>query len=124
MADLSASYGNYKDGVFTAVEVDSGLPQFYIVGKFGTVNWTFEEANKLDIDEETMTATITVTLAVGDEFKIALNDWTREVSSDELGSAFSLADGGNIKVLTAGKYQIVVSNLDSTPSLTITAVTE
>lgn len=124
LADLSASYGNYKDGVFTAVEVDSGLPQFYIVGKFGTVNWTFEEANKLDIDEETMTATITVTLAVGDEFKIALNDWTREVSSDELGSAFSLADGGNIKVLTAGKYQIVVSNLDSTPSLTITAVTE
>ena len=43
---------------------------------------------------------------------------------DELGAAFSKAADGNITVLTAGTYQIVVSNLDSTPSLTITAVTE
>ena len=124
LADLTASYGNYKDGVFTAVEVDLGLPEFYIVGKFGTVNWTFEEDYKLTIDEATMTATKTVTLAEGDVFKIATEGWTSEVSSDELGAAFSKAADGNITVLTAGKYQIVVSNLDSTPSLTITAVTE
>ena len=71
-----------------------------------------------------MTATKTVTLAEGDVFKIATESWTSEVSSDELGAAFSKAADGNITVLTAGKYQIVVSNLDSTPSLTITAVTE
>lgn len=71
-----------------------------------------------------MTATITVTLAAGDVFKIAQDGWTSEVSSDELGAAFNVADGGNITVVTAGTYQIVVSNLDSTPSLTITAVTE
>ena len=84
----------------------------------------FEEAYKLAIDEETMTATITVPLAEGDVFKIAQAGWSGEVSSDELGAAFSKAADGNITVLTAGTYQIVVSNLDSTPSLTITAVTE
>ena len=108
LADLSASYGNYKDGVFTAVEVDLGLPEFYIVGKFGTVNWTFEEAYKLAIDEETMTATITVTLAEGDVFKIAQAGWSGEVSSDELGAAFSKAADGNITVLTAGKLLYLI----------------
>lgn len=124
LADLTASYGNYKDGVFTAVEVDLGLPEFYIVGKFGTVNWTFEEDYKLAIDEATMTAAITVNLAEGDVFKIAQEGWSGEVGSDALGDAFSVAADGNITVVTAGTYRIVVSNLDSTPSLTITAVTE
>lgn len=122
VSGTTSVYAKYENGTVTVVEVDLGLPEFYVVGTIS--GWEFVEENKLVIDEETMTATIKYTFAEGDQFKIATEGWSSEVSSDELGAAFSVTDDGNIKVLTAGKYQIVVSNLDSTPSLTITAVTE
>ena len=122
VSGTSSVYAKYENGTVTVVEIDLGLPQFYVVGTIS--GWNFVDENKLVIDEATMTAAITVNLAEGDEFKIALSGWAGEVGSDALGAAFSVAEGGNITVVTAGTYRIVVSNLDSTPSLTITAVTE
>lgn len=122
VSGTTSVYAKYENGTVTVVEVDLGLPEFYVVGTIS--GWEFVEENKLVIDEETMTATITYTFAEGDQFKIALSGWAGEVGSDALGDAFSVAADGNITVVTAGTYRIVVSGLDSTPSLTITAVTE
>ena len=109
----------YENGTFK--ELDAGLPQYYVIGSI--TEWGFNPDYLMVIDSETKTATLTVTLAVGDEFKVATEGYGSEFKVTSMAGAGSFgtsADGfGNAVCKVAGTYVITVSNLDKTPSCSI-----
>lgn len=112
----------YKDGTFTEVSIHVETVLFVK----GSMNaWSDNEAYKLVVDGTT--ASITITLTVGDEFKVATSAWDIQfafgnVVVDEAQFGDST---GNIKCLVEGTYLITVTNYDSAErACTITLVTE
>ena len=117
-----AALAKYADGAMTPAEVviDKTITELYVVGSMN--DWSKNDAYKLTIADNT--ATIELELAAEKEFKVFDGDWGHDWATfgyvDSLSEAFS-DKGGNILVVTAGTYVITVSNLDTTPVLTITA---
>ena len=87
---------------------------YYLKG--GMNGWSNDDNYKLAIDEVNYTASITVYIKAGVEFKVADADWKWEFNFGTATAAEGvLADaGGNIKVTTSGVYTITVSKLNTT----------
>ncbi len=121
-----AVLAKYENETMTEVTVEKTTPVFYVVGSVAALGedstWQFVDAGKLEINADETEATITLSLAAGDAFKVSVQGWAVQFksSSIELGTAFA-ADGENIKVVTPGTYVFTVSDLQGTPTLTITA---
>jgi hypothetical protein len=81
---------------------------YYLKG--GMNGWKNEEAYKLAVDEKTYTATITLFIKAGTEFKVADADWKWEFGKGENGY---VAKGGNITLETSGVYKLTVSKLNT-----------
>lgn len=109
----------YENGEFK--ELEAGLPEFYVIGSI--TGWGFNADYLMVIDSETKTATLTVEFAVGDEFKVATEGYGSEFRVTDMTGAESFtasADGyGNAVCQVAGTYIITVSNLDKTPTCSI-----
>lgn len=118
----AAALANYKDGAMTEVVVEKTTPVYYVVGKVAALSteWSFAADGKLVINGDETEAALTLALVAGDSFKVSVEGWSAQFGySAELGAAFE-DDGGNIKVVTAGTYEIKVTSLNETPALTIT----
>lgn len=118
--DGNATPKQYVDGSFNDVEVEKETPVFYLKGSVN--GWSDNDDYKLAIDGDT--ATLTVELEANVEFKIATSNWNPEFGWGKFVDQTNgmLGDnGGNIKVLTAGVYTFVVTDLNGTPVLTVTA---
>lgn len=89
----------------------------YCVGGHNGWGDGFVDANKLVLDGET--ASITVTLTAGTEFKVCDSSWGHEAALNAV-DGFSGGNGSNIKCEVAGTYVITVSDLAGTPTITIT----
>lgn len=117
-----AALAKFADGVMTPAEVviDKTITELYVVGSMN--DWSKNDAYKLTIADNT--ASIELELVAEKEFKVYDGDWGHDWATfgyvDSLGEAFA-DKGGNILVVTGGTYVITVSNLDTTPVLTITA---
>ena len=98
------------------------ITQYYVRGSFGGSDWPALDDYKLAIDYSTKTATITVSLKAGDEFKVADSKWSAEFNAKTIKCAEGLFDGdNNIIVKTTADYKIVLSKLEtSTPECEIT----
>lgn len=75
------------------------------------------------IDSKTKTATLTVKFAVGYEFKVATEGYVSEFRVTDMtcveGLTASTYEYGNAVCQAAGTYIITVSNLDKTPTCSI-----
>ncbi len=110
----------YENGEFTPVYE---APVLYYVGS--ATNWSFSDENKLTVNGNT--ATITITLAVNDSFKIATSSWGSEqhaYNSTLCDGLTTPASGSDIVCTVAGTYLVTVNNLTGTLSTVITVVTE
>ena len=103
----------YADGVFTPVEVAEETPVFFVKGSMN--GWSDNDSFKLAYDEASDTATITVTFAAGDEFKVATSSWDPQFNSatTTMDAACFGANGENISVITGGTYVITVTNVST-----------
>ncbi|MDE7263388.1 MAG: starch-binding protein [Anaeroplasmataceae bacterium] len=101
-------------------EEDHTITELYVVGSINS--WTKSDDHKFTIADDT--ATIELTLAADDEFKIFDGSWDHNWSTfgyvDSLGEAFA-NNNGNIKVVTANTYVITISGLNTNPVLSIQA---
>ena len=90
------------------------VAQYYVKGDFLPTTWAASEEGKFEIDYTTMTATITVNLAVGNQFKVGTKDgWEfgfDNVSTEE--GKFEATSDGNLKALEAADYEITITGLD------------
>ena len=92
---------------------EESVTQYYVKG---TINeWSTKEDHKLVIDYESMTAEVTITLGVGDQFKVTLADnwdvqFNYETTEFEEG-LFDTNNDGNLIAKTAADYKVVVSGL-------------
>lgn len=113
------SYGMYKDGVITPVEVEIEIPELYIRGDMN--NWnTLTDDYKLVYDEKNDRATITIAIAKDQKFKIGDANWAVSLGYvEELGDAFSEGEGGNIVAAKAGTYTFIVEGLKAKASLSV-----
>ena len=118
------SYGWYENGTITPVEIEQVISsEWYVRGSFGGTSWPALEEYRLVVSSDGNSASITVTLNAGDEFKVATSDWSSEFSAttatlcDGLGTG---SENSNIRVTTSGSYYIVINNLTSSPTCTIT----
>ena len=85
-------------------------------------SWGTEAAYLLAYDEATDTATLTVTFAEGDQFKIATAGWEKEFNSGTISAPEGAFGGsGNIECLVAGTYEIVIANVTGAATCTFTA---
>ena len=119
---------SYADGVFTPVEVAPAEIVYYVRGSMADNLWGTVDAYKLAYDAETDTATVTITVAAGDQFKIAESSWNNATTISAANATFDatcFADLGepdhNISVLVAGTYVITVTGV-STAARTCTIV--
>ena len=110
----------YADGVFTPVEVAPTEIVYYVRGSMADNNWGTVDAYKLAYDAATDTATVTITVAAGDQFKIAEASWNNATTISAANATFDaaqFADLGepdhNISVLVGGTYVITVTNVNS-----------
>ncbi|MDE5715853.1 MAG: starch-binding protein [Anaeroplasmataceae bacterium] len=108
----SISYGKYENGVLTPVEVHI-IPVYYFCG--GPTNWAFSDENKLVVDGTT--ASITVELKAGEEFKVCTTAWDSPQYGD---FCEGISVSSNIVADTAGTYVLTVLDYDTAPVLTIT----
>lgn len=105
----------WKDGVCTVCGEELLITQYYVRGSFGGNDWPALDEYKLAIDYGTASATITVTLKAGDEFKVADDKWSTEFNAKTIKAAEGLFDGdNNIIVKTTAEYKIVLTKLDTT----------
>lgn len=105
----------WKDGVCTVCGEELLITQYYVRGSFGGSDWPALDEYKLAIDYGTASATITVTLTAGDEFKVADSKWSAEFNAKTIKAAEGLFDGdNNIIVKTTAEYKIVLTKLDTT----------
>lgn len=118
----------YADGVFTPVEVAPAEIVYYVRGSMADNNWGTVDAYKLAYDAATDTATVTITVAAGDQFKIAEASWNNATTISAANATFDaaqFADLGepdhNISVLVGGTYVITVTGV-STAARTCTIV--
>ena len=114
----------YENGVFTPVtpEVkpqETTAPVYYVRGSIS--DWGALETYKFAYDAETDTATITITLAVGDQFKIAEAEWNDATTINALGAQYDAAhfddvDGGNhnLQAKVDGTFVITITNMSTT----------
>ena len=118
--DVAHEWGNWatqKDGTFGRKcghcgKVES-LAQYYvkgaIAGNSGIV-WDKSDAGKFAIDTETMTASITLELAVGDQFKVGTaSGW--EFNAGNMTLPTGLEGSDNVECKVAGTYKVVISEL-------------
>lgn len=98
------------------------ITQYYVRGSFAGSDWPAKEEFKLPIDYSSRTATITVSLTAGDEFKVADAKWSAEFNAKTITCKEGLFGGdNNIIVKTTADYKIVLSKLETTsPVCTIT----
>ena len=95
------------------------LTQYYVKGSMN--GWSDSDDYKLVIDASTMTASVTVTLEAGAEFKVANSDWGKQFNATSITAAEGLFGGtDNIVVSTSGEYTFVVSGLDGEHKCTAT----
>jgi hypothetical protein len=97
---------------------------YYIKGSFTTPAWGDSpkgEGNALTYDAATMTASIKLTLAANDEFKVGTESgWEFGRANATLCEGFA-TDGDNIKCTTAGTYLVTISELGTAaPVCTVT----
>ena len=88
---------------------------YYVRGSFAGTDWPALDANKFTVVNDELT--VTVTLAVNDEFKIASADWSKEFNYNNITAANGLfgpcgddQSKPNIQVLQAGTYKFVISD--------------
>ena len=95
----------------TVCKVTEGVTQYYLKGSIN--EWSTNADYALVLDPETMTASITVTFAAGDEFKVTLADsWDVQFNIGNVVAAEGLLDGtDNIIIKEAADYKITVSGL-------------
>ena len=89
-----------------------GVTQYYVKGSVN--GWATNADYALALDPETMTASITLTLAAGDELKVTLADtWDVQFNITNVEAAEGLLDGtDNIVIKEDADYLISVSGLD------------
>ena len=119
----TADYYVYADGALTPfVETE---PQDIVLYVKGTMNGWSDNAD-YQLAVENNVATITITLAVGDLFKVADSSWANQINFYNLvdtdAAAFKEASSDqNIECLVAGTYVITVHNCnDANRTATIT----
>ncbi len=99
----------YAEGVFTPVVVERTIV-FYVLGTMNS--WTANDDYKLVVTDTT--ATITIALVEGDEFKVADSTWTPQFGySADLDTTNFADNDGNIKCLVAGEYVITITNYNT-----------
>ena len=117
--DLTVTYAKYENGTFTPVEASKEIV-LYVKGTMNS--WSNDDAYKLNVTDNT--ATITLELEADAESKVADAVWSLNFGYVDTLDATCFADNsGNIKVLVKGTYTITITNLDTTPVLTITPAT-
>jgi hypothetical protein len=82
---------------------------YYLKG--GMNGWSNDKNYELKFDEATMSASITVFVKAGVEFKVADENWAWEFGAGENGTF--VPKGGNIKLETSGVYKFTVSKLNT-----------
>ena len=98
------------------------LTQYYVRGSFDE-GWAALDDYKLVIDASTMTASVTVNLTKGTEFKVADSGWSKQFNATSIIAEEGLLGGtDNIVVLATGTYTFTVSGLDGEHKCTVTAV--
>ncbi len=112
----NAAPASYADGVFTPVEVEVSVPVYYVRGSLN--EWGTPDTHKLAYDEATDTATITVAIAAGDQFKIAEASWNNATTISAQNATFDaaqIADLGpndyNMQAIVSGTYVITITNV-------------
>ena len=104
----------------TVCRASEGVTQYYVKGSIN--EWSTNADYALVLDPQTMTASITLTLAAGDELKVTLADsWDVQFNIGNVTAAEGLLDGtDNIIIKEAADYKITVSGLaGSTHTCTI-----
>lgn len=108
--DADKIYWVYETPYATQEEADeNAAPIVYDWYLRGSMNeWGTVDAL---VRAEDGSASITVTLEVGDEFKVATEGWNPQFDFYSLADAtgFEAGEGGNIKVVTAGEYVVTVT---------------
>ena len=93
------------------------VAQYYlkgaIAGNSGIV-WDKSEAGAFVFDQETMSSSITITLAVGDQFKVGTaSGWEYDHSKVENAKNwFDAASDGNLVCKEAADYQVTITGLE------------
>ena len=104
----------------TICKKSEGVTQYYVKGSIN--GWATNADYALVLDTQTMSASITLTLAAGDELKVTLADsWDVQFNIGNVTAAEGLLGGtDNIVILEAADYKITVSGLSgSTHTCTI-----
>lgn len=94
--------------------------EYYIRG--GMNGWNPVDEGKLVISDDKATATITITIEAGVEFKIANSDWSKEFNYSAPcfeGNENFEGNNGNIKCKVAGSYTFTVTGLYGSGVLTV-----
>ncbi len=114
---------SYANGEFTVIEKVIVTAEGFFVK--GTMNeWSDNNDYALTPAADKQSATITLNLAADAEFKVADHGWSSAKNLgyvDSLPAAFA-NNGGNIKVVEAGRYTITVTIVNNQAQLSITAV--
>jgi hypothetical protein len=89
------------------------LPDMYVRGSMTGDDWPALEEYKLELNTEEDTLEISLDFAVGDKFKVSDSSWGKQYGwgqfIDETNGAL-VASGGDIEVLLAATYNIVISS--------------
>ncbi len=107
---------------FKFTEAIKAMPVLYLVGGINGWGDAFgNEQYKFTINGTTETLE-GITLAEGDEFKIASQGWSNEIGSSNLDDSAKTYFGGdgNIKCLVAGTYTFTVNDAAGARKLTVT----
>lgn len=113
----TADYYVYADGVLTPfVETE---PQDIVLYVKGTMNGWSDNAD-YQLAVENNTATITITVEAGAEFKVATSAWDIQFNASHVADGVHFSGTDNIVVVTGGTYVITVANCnDDARSITI-----
>ena len=121
----AGTYTFYLDPTNNKLEVEKdGVKLEKVNGSIyylkGSINgWSASPAQRLVLSEDGKSASVVVTLAVGDQFKLSAADWIDAVTMSYTHIAshnypqFVLGtDNDNIKCIAAGTYRVTVSNYE------------